>query len=129
MGLRVQIVALMAALAAFLLDGNPVAAEQKASQTTVLFQNVRIFDGRSGVLSEPSNVLVTGNTIEKISTDPISNDRNADVITISGGGRTLMPGLIDAHWHAMLVRPNPVQALASDLGISICLLVPRPQPR
>jgi imidazolonepropionase-like amidohydrolase len=68
------------------------------------------------VLSEPSNVLVTGNTIEKISTDPISNDRNADVITISGGGRTLMPGLIDAHWHAMLVRPNPVQALASDLG-------------
>jgi imidazolonepropionase-like amidohydrolase len=27
-----------------------------------------------------------------------------------------MPGLIDAHWHAMLVRPNPAQALASDVG-------------
>ncbi len=27
-----------------------------------------------------------------------------------------MPGLIDVHWHAMLVRPNPVEALASDIG-------------
>jgi imidazolonepropionase-like amidohydrolase len=27
-----------------------------------------------------------------------------------------MPGLIDMHWHAMLVRPNPVQSLASDVG-------------
>ena len=31
-------------------------------------------------------------------------------------GRTLMPGLIDAHWHAMLARPNPVVALSSDIG-------------
>ena len=27
-----------------------------------------------------------------------------------------MPGLIDAHWHAMLARPNPVVALQSDIG-------------
>ena len=27
-----------------------------------------------------------------------------------------MPGLIDAHWHAMLVRPTPAQLLASDVG-------------
>ena len=35
---------------------------------------------------------------------------------IDGGGRTLMPGLIDAHWHAMLVRPNPAVGLSSDIG-------------
>ena len=27
-----------------------------------------------------------------------------------------MPGLIDAHWHAMLIRPNPVEAIAGDVG-------------
>jgi imidazolonepropionase-like amidohydrolase len=116
MCLRVQIVALMALLAAFLSNSTPAEAEQKAPQPTVLFQNVRIFDGKSGALSMPSNVLVSGNTIEKISTDPIPVDGTAKVTTIDGGGRTLMPGLIDMHWHAMLVRPNPAQALASDVG-------------
>ena len=82
----------------------------------VLFQDVRIFDGKSGSLSAPSNVLVRGNKIDKISTGPIAIDDIANVTTIDGGGRTLMPGLIDVHWHAMLVRPNPVEALASDIG-------------
>ena len=35
---------------------------------------------------------------------------------IDGGGRTLMPGLIDAHWHAMLVRPTPAQSINGDVG-------------
>jgi imidazolonepropionase-like amidohydrolase len=61
-------------------------------------------------------VLVRGNKIDKISTGPISIDDVANVTTIDGRGRTLMPGLIDVHWHAMLVRPNPVEALASDIG-------------
>ena len=43
-------------------------------------------------------------------------DNIANAMTIDGGGRTLMPGLIDVHWHAMLVRPNPVEAMASDIG-------------
>src|SRR5262245_66485655 len=27
-----------------------------------------------------------------------------------------MPGLIDAHWHAMLIRANPAQAIVGDVG-------------
>src|SRR5262249_56062590 len=38
------------------------------------------------------------------------------VTAIAGNGRTLTPGLIDAHWHAMLIRPNPAQAIAGDAG-------------
>ena len=57
------------------------------------------------------NVLVRGNTIEKISKDPIPIDGNSSAKIIAGGGRTLMPGLIDAHWHAMLVRPTPAALL------------------
>ncbi len=37
-----------------------------------LFTNVRIFDGKSAALTAPSNVLVTGNRIERISTSPIA---------------------------------------------------------
>ena len=60
-----------------------------------LFENVRIFDGKGAALSAPSNVLIRGNVIERISTPPIPVDRRADTRIIDGGGRTLMPGLID----------------------------------
>jgi len=31
--------------------------------------------------------------------------------------RALMPGLIDVHWHALLIRPNPAQAaIVGDVG-------------
>ena len=65
----------------------------------VLFENVVIFDGKTATLSAPSNVLVKGNIIETISTAPIDAP---GAVRIAGAGRTLMPGLIDAHWHAML---------------------------
>src|SRR3984893_15857297 len=81
-----------------------------------LVENVRVFDGKSVALSENMNVLVRGNTIEKISKDPIPIDGNSSAKIIAGSGRTLMPGLIDAHWHAMLVRPPPAALLSDDLG-------------
>ena len=80
------------------------------SGAVTLFENVRIFDGVSAVLSAPSNVLIRGNVIERISTQPIPVDRRADTRIIDGGGRTLMPGLIDNHWHAVMARVTPVQA-------------------
>lgn len=76
-----------------------VGQEQGSQSPTVLFENVRIFDGTSNKLSAPSNVLVRGNIIERISTNPIPVNRRADTRIIQGDGRTLMPGLIDAHVH------------------------------
>src|SRR5215813_6671686 len=87
-----------------------------AASAVTLFQNVRIFDGKSGTLSGPSNVLVRGNKIERIATGPIPTDRSATTVLIDGGGRTLMPGLIDMHWHTMLVRPPVAQFLTADVG-------------
>jgi imidazolonepropionase-like amidohydrolase len=92
------------------------AACARSSAQSTLFQNVRIFDGKSAELSPPSNVLVRGNVIERISTEPIPTDRRADTVLIQGGGRTLMPGLIDMHWHTMLVRPTPAATMTDDPG-------------
>jgi imidazolonepropionase-like amidohydrolase len=79
-----------------------------------LFQNVRIFDGKSAALSAPSNVLVKGNTIERISTNPITVERNTKVMVISGDGRVLMPGLIDAHWHAVMAATPQMLLMTAD---------------
>src|SRR5262245_10078334 len=91
------------------------SASASASGAVTLFQNVRIVDGKGAALSTPSNVLIRGNVIERISTQPIPVDRRADTRIIDGGGSTLMPGLIDAHWHAMLARVTPAQAFG-DVG-------------
>jgi imidazolonepropionase-like amidohydrolase len=79
---------------------------------TTLFQNVRIFDGRSSALSAPSNVLVKGGTIERISVSPIAVDAN--VRTIAANGRVLMPGLIDAHWHAVMAATPQMVLMTAD---------------
>lgn len=70
-------------------------AAPAAAQEAVLFREVRVFDGTGSALSPPTNVLVRGNTIAAIGPD--AADPAARVI--DGRGRTLMPGLIDAHVH------------------------------
>lgn len=98
-----------------LLDPPPqavdVIGEAAVADDAILFRNVRIFDGNSPELSEASNVLIEGNLISEISVDPI--EVGADVTIIDGDGDTLMPGLIDAHWHAMLIGVPPDATLSA----------------
>ncbi|HLM12714.1 MAG TPA: amidohydrolase family protein, partial [Reyranella sp.] len=100
-----------------LADVSAFAQPQSSAPSGILlFENVRIFDGKGSTLSGSMNVLVRGNTIDRISKDPIPVDRSANTKIIAGGGRTLMPGLIDMHWHAMLVRPTLAALLTADMG-------------
>src|ERR1700726_3116140 len=93
--------------------GLPAFAATLASGTT-LFQNVRIFDGKSATLSAPSNVLVKDNTIARISGSPITIETNANVRVIRADGRVLMPGLIDAHWHAFMAATPQMLLMTAD---------------
>ncbi len=88
------------------------------AEASTLFQNFRVFDGKSGAISAPTNVLATGRTIARISNAPIVVDPNARTTVIAGNGRTLMPGLIDSHWNAMLVRPTATAAINGASAIS-----------
>jgi imidazolonepropionase-like amidohydrolase len=58
--------------------------------------------------------MVRGNIIERVSSVSIQPPADANVTVIDGGGRTLMPGLIDAHVHAFAIRPTPAQAIGGD---------------
>ena len=97
--------ALLASALLVLFLVSPLQAQSFPSGA-VAFDNVRIFDGAA--LTEPMNVLVEGNKIARISAEPISTD--AAATRIAGDGRTLMPGLIDAHWHTFMVRPSMMMA-------------------
>jgi imidazolonepropionase-like amidohydrolase len=87
---------------------------------STLFREVKIFDGRSDQLTDPTNVLVTGNTIATISpqVNPAAGGEQRTVI--DGGGRVLMPGLIDAHAHLWFeTLPWQVGAAADSSYIDI----------
>ena len=96
--------------------GSPSAATAAPGVGFTLFRNVRIFDTKGGKLTEPRNVMVHGNVIERVSTGAPPMPADARVTVIEGGGRTLMPGLIDAHWHAMFVRPTVAALMTADPG-------------
>lgn len=92
------------------------AKAQSAQPKGVLFENVRIFDGVADKLSVPMNVLAVGNLIKSISAAPISMPPDVALTRIKGAGRTLMPGLIDAHTHIMFATLPQLAVLTGDIG-------------
>ncbi len=88
-----------------------VASAQPQQATGVMFENVRIFDGTAKKLSAPANVLVVGNVIQTISTQPIPAPGGTTLTRVAGGGRTLMPGLIDNHVHVLLSTTSQAELL------------------
>ena len=70
---------------------------------STLFRHGRIFDGTGEELLEDVEVLVEGARIVEVSDVPIRSG-TAEVVDIRG--RTLMPGLIDAHFHAIAASPD-----------------------
>lgn len=81
-----------------------------------MFEDVRVFDGTAEQLSESVQVLVVGNQIEQISAEPITPPAEIVLTRIKGAGRTLMPGLIDAHTHVMYATLSQQAILTSDIG-------------
>jgi imidazolonepropionase-like amidohydrolase len=85
--------------AATFLNGMAIAQEDAPTQT--LFTNVHVFNGVNEARIENANVLVEGNLIKAVSAAPLAA---ANAVIIDGGGRTLMPGLIDSHVHLNMYK-------------------------
>lgn len=94
------------AVVAALALASPAAAQDDAPPP-ILFTNANVFDGFSPDLIEGANVLVEGNVITQVSTDPIDAP---DAFVVDVEGKTMTPGLIDMHQHVML---NPPQGTAA----------------
>ena len=81
------------------------------AETELLFREVRVLDTVRGTLGAPTDVLVRGNRIAAIG-DGARPTASARVI--EGHGRTLMPGLIDVHWHSTFTALSQADLLAPD---------------
>lgn len=92
--------------------GNSKPALAQIQTKPVLFRNVKIFDGTSARLLEGKNVLVEGDRIKGM---PSSSETVPEVQIIDCGGRTLMPGMIDAHWHSILAGISQAAAMTADI--------------
>lgn len=78
--------------------GDPAQETEPKSKRT-LISNVNIFDGVNDTLHQGMQALIKDNLIEIVSADPVAIIQSDNVAMIDGGGRTLMPGLIDSHVH------------------------------
>jgi imidazolonepropionase-like amidohydrolase len=108
--------ALGALLGAAALPHALAQTKAPSAPTTVLFENVRVFQGTRDRLSAPSSVLVVGNTIRAVVEGPVAPPADASVTRIAGRGRTLMPGLIDAHTHLAFETLPQLALLTADPG-------------
>lgn len=84
----------------------------QAQARPVLLSNAVIFDGVASTLISGKNVLVEGGLIKGIVP---AAETVADADVIDCGGRTLMPGMIDAHWHAILAGISQIAAMTADI--------------
>ena len=71
--------------------------------TSYLFHGGRVLDPRRDALIDGIEVLVEGDRIKEVADRPISAELASRVDL---RGRTLMPGLIDAHVHLLLAEVN-----------------------
>lgn len=89
-----------------------------------LFTNVQIFDGTANP-ARPGSVLVDGDTIARVAYAPDAIATAGLTAVIDGAGRTLMPGMVEAHahltwgssvekiYHAFILPPDELEVAAT----------------
>lgn len=77
----------------------------------LLLVNLRLFDGEALRLREGVAVLIRGERVVDLIAPAAAPE---DALRVDCGGRVVMPGLIDAHWHTTLAGVNMLTALTAD---------------
>lgn len=95
-----------AALPAWAQDGA-------GAERPLLLTGARIFDGVGSALVDGRDVLVAGGRIEALTP---RGQGPAEAAAIDCAGKVVMPGMIDAHWHAILAALPMQVAMTADIG-------------
>jgi len=80
----------------------------------IVFGNFLLFDGKSRALRGGLRLLVEGNRIKQLTTGDVTPPEGARMIDC--GGRIIMPGLIDAHWHTIFAAVSINALFSADIG-------------
>jgi imidazolonepropionase-like amidohydrolase len=76
-----------------------------------LLTNLRLFDGKTLRMQTGCSLLIEGGIIRDIVT---SGARPENASVVDCGGLSVIPGLVDCHWHATLVSIDQMTALTAD---------------
>jgi imidazolonepropionase-like amidohydrolase len=96
--------------------GFGLAPREVRAQTPgrpILLTNLRLFDGERLAMQEGIDILVEGGRITAL---PPAGQGPQEAERIDCGGRAVIPGLIDCHWHSTLVGVSQIVALTQDVG-------------
>ena len=91
-----------------------VGAQTPDPTPPIVFTNFRLFDGRSSALRMGLRLLVAADRIAAIEAGEAGAPEGAKLVDC--GGRTIMPGLIDAHWHTIFAGLSVSSLLSADVG-------------
>ncbi|TDG12806.1 amidohydrolase family protein [Seongchinamella unica] len=109
---------------ALLLISVSIGTHAQEATTVTLITDARIFDGVNEKLTD-GDVLIENNLIKQVGADI---EAPAGATVIDAGGKTLMPGLSDVHWHAALAE-LPMSSLFSgdayEVGIRATIGAPK----
>jgi len=92
------------------------ALKSKAVKNTgpILLTNLRLFDGIALKVRDDVQILIENGKIAGL--PPVGTAVSDVAQTIDCGGKVVIPGLIDAHWHTMLCGLNELVAMTADVG-------------
>ncbi|WP_283179827.1 amidohydrolase family protein [Gemmobacter sp. 24YEA27] len=96
--------------------GFGLAPKEVRAQTAgapLLLTNLKYFDGTRLNLHSGVDILVEGGRIAGL---PAAGQGPAEAERIDCGGRTVIPGLIDSHWHTTLASVSQLAAMTQDIG-------------
>jgi len=91
----------------------PTELRAQTAPRPKLLTNLRYFDGTTLSMQEGRSILILGNRILGM---PAQDERPEDAEVIDCGGRSVIPGLIDSHWHSTLVAVSQIAAMTQDIG-------------
>ncbi len=104
---------IMSALFVIVTLNASAMAEDAVSKSSVLINNANIFDGEHEKLARGMSVLIRGNKIAKIAKSIAAPD---GATVIDAKGRTLMPGMIDDHWHVTYCCAKQSLVITGDIS-------------
>jgi imidazolonepropionase-like amidohydrolase len=90
------------------------ASAQSGTPPPLVFTNFQLFDGTSRALRGGLRLFVEADRIKAVASGDAGAPDGARIIDC--GGRCVMPGLIDAHWHAIFAGLSLSSLVTADVG-------------
>lgn len=91
----------------------PQELKAQGTAAPLLLTNLQFFDGHTLSLHKGIDILIEGGRIAAL---PAAGQGPAEAERIDCGGRTVIPGLIDSHWHTTLAAVSQIAAMTQDIG-------------